>query len=637
MLSINTNLSSLIAQNSLKTSTNNLDIAIERMTTGAKINHAKDNAANYSIATNMSTKISAYQVAEDNCAMGLNLVSTAEESLNLIQDKLQRLRDLQEQASNGTYGEDSLKAINAECNALVDEINRIYDTAEYNDRKLFRKENIQTNAISTYAQPRIVTTETGFIKEITQRDTSEMTKLGAVDINTAISSGTYSISSAEELAKLATMTNNGLVTGGEFVLANNIDLSRYSNWTPIGYSDEDVLTPFKASFDGNGYVISNLTITESTPAVGLFGLIDGVIKNLGIEDAYINIKGDSSSVGILAGMSAETSGDTTIAKTSVIQNCYTTGAIVANINNGNNESAGGLVGANCLNLLKFDSCYTAVDMKIDGADFVGGIIGSTLFACTDIQNCYTTGNIVVNNTDTDPYIGGLAGLAWMSNGSNGLPTSIKNSFATGSLTSTSSKIGGLVGSLALFGYSGCISGCAYNSVNSKGIGDDTYGYGASGVVAKSESELKAMIPTLYKYYGGASSGITMSDIVLQVGINSDKSSQISFNTSLELGNIYSLRGIGVNTITDYLSKIDSMLEKISTKQTELGAVSNRLESALEQISVSYENLVSSLSTIQDADIGEVSSEYLRQQILQQASATLMATANQSPAIALQLL
>ena len=65
MLSIRTNLSSLIAQNSMKSSTNKLNIAIERMTTGAKINHAKDNAANYSINTNMTTKISAYDIAAD--------------------------------------------------------------------------------------------------------------------------------------------------------------------------------------------------------------------------------------------------------------------------------------------------------------------------------------------------------------------------------------------------------------------------------------------------------------------------------------------------------------------------------------------------------------------------------------------
>ncbi len=69
----------------------------------------------------------------------------------------------------------------------------------------------------------------------------------------------------------------------------------------------------------------------------------------------------------------------------------------------------------------------------------------------------------------------------------------------------------------------------------------------------------------------------------------------------------------------------------------MGALQNRLESVLEEISIKYDNLVSSYSTIKDADVAEESSEYIRNQILQQAATTLMATANQTPAIALQLL
>ena len=113
MLSINTNIPSLIAHRSLNNSTKLLNQAIERMTTGFKINHASDNAANYSISINMGVKLSSYEVAEDNVAMGLDLLSTASGSLDLISDKLSRLRALAEQASNGTYGEQSLKAINS--------------------------------------------------------------------------------------------------------------------------------------------------------------------------------------------------------------------------------------------------------------------------------------------------------------------------------------------------------------------------------------------------------------------------------------------------------------------------------------------------------------------------------------------
>ena len=80
MLSINTNLGAFIVQSSLKVSTNGLNQAIERMSTGFKINHAKDNAANYSINTNLSSKLSSYEVVQDNVSMGLDMVMTAMDS-----------------------------------------------------------------------------------------------------------------------------------------------------------------------------------------------------------------------------------------------------------------------------------------------------------------------------------------------------------------------------------------------------------------------------------------------------------------------------------------------------------------------------------------------------------------------------
>ena len=83
--------------------------------------------------------------------------------------------------------------------------------------------------------------------------------------------------------------------------------------------------------------------------------------------------------------------------------------------------------------------------------------------------------------------------------------------------------------------------------------------------------------------------------------------------------------------------IKEFMSSLSAKATELGAASNRLESSLESIAVNMQNLGDSLSTVKDVDMAEVSSEYIKKQILQQASATLLATANQSPAIALQLI
>ncbi|MBQ7965543.1 MAG: hypothetical protein IJ331_05595, partial [Ruminococcus sp.] len=125
-------------------------------------------------------------------------------------------------------------------------------------------------------------------------------------------------------------------------------------------------------------------------------------------------------------------------------------------------------------------------------------------------------------------------------------------------------------------------------------------------------------------------------LTLQVGVNADSNSQVGVTTAFSLVGYNDFRGIGVDG-NNYLAQLDATLEILNNRQVELGAMQNRLISALDEITVQRENLISSRSTLRDADIADISSEYIRQQILQQASATLLATANQSAGIALQLI
>ena len=139
-ITINTNISSLIAQRNLNAATNALNTSIERMTTGYKINHAKDNAAGHSIANLWKTQLGSLDVAADNAATGSDLLTTAEETYSLLTSHLQRIRDLTEQSANGTYGSASLKAIQAEIYARLEEISRISANSEFNGIKLMAYE-----------------------------------------------------------------------------------------------------------------------------------------------------------------------------------------------------------------------------------------------------------------------------------------------------------------------------------------------------------------------------------------------------------------------------------------------------------------------------------------------------------------
>ena len=131
MINLRTNLSSIITQTSMIATTDRLNQAIECMSTGYKINHASDNAANYAIANDISSKISSLDVVTDNIAMGIDLLTAASDTINLLEDRTKRLNMLWTQANNGTYGEQQLKAMNEEAQAIVDEINRVYSLERF--------------------------------------------------------------------------------------------------------------------------------------------------------------------------------------------------------------------------------------------------------------------------------------------------------------------------------------------------------------------------------------------------------------------------------------------------------------------------------------------------------------------------
>ena len=135
-ITINTNMSSLIAQKSLNSATGVMNTAMERLSTGLRINSSKDDAAGSAVATKLDYKISSLAVAEDNAQMGASLLETAEGTLDVVQSNLQRIRDLTEQAANGTYGSDAMVAIKAEIAGRLDEVTRIANTTDFNGKKL---------------------------------------------------------------------------------------------------------------------------------------------------------------------------------------------------------------------------------------------------------------------------------------------------------------------------------------------------------------------------------------------------------------------------------------------------------------------------------------------------------------------
>lgn len=133
---VNTNISSLVSQRNLTNATNSLNSALQRMSTGYKINSAKDDAAGLYIATNLDTQIRGSKVAQSNVETGNNLLTVAEGDLDVIKTNLQRIRDLAVQASNGVYSDESMQAMKDEVTARAAEITRVATASKFNGLEL---------------------------------------------------------------------------------------------------------------------------------------------------------------------------------------------------------------------------------------------------------------------------------------------------------------------------------------------------------------------------------------------------------------------------------------------------------------------------------------------------------------------
>ena len=164
-ITINTNLSSLTCQKYLSDATKGMNTAMERLSTGFKINSARDDAAGYSVVALMEAKINGYDIIETNAQMGLDMLTTQEGVLNIMNDYLQRIRDLTMQAANGTYGSASLNAISLEVAQRMDEINRLCEITDFNDTYLLdgsRKEDINLQ-VGLYSDKRCVVKMDAFL------------------------------------------------------------------------------------------------------------------------------------------------------------------------------------------------------------------------------------------------------------------------------------------------------------------------------------------------------------------------------------------------------------------------------------------------------------------------------------------
>ncbi len=642
MISINTSQNNLILQRSLNSSSRGLATAMQRLSSGLKINNAGDDAAGLSLTNKLSSQIQGLSQAQKNAQDGIGLLNTADSSLKVMMDNIQRIRELSTQAANGVYSQSERQALEKEAQQLIDSIYQTKNSTKFNEIDIFGSPEV-ADAIP----------KTGTYR--TTRITEEQ----------AIAAGYTVIKTAEDF--VSKIAQNGAGTNGQtYILMGNIDMSVISNYVPK--------TGFSGTLDGNGFAISNLTV--NTPAnndVGLFGTMsNGTIKNLSVSN--FNMSGWDR-VGVLVGdaQANSTIQNCTVSSSSAtgkyyiggiagvasgqIKNCSSNATVsginfiggidgwnyatVSNTNSsgtitGSGEWAGGIAGVSDAGIYQSSSSCT-----ISSTRCVGGLVGENRGGITE---SFATGNIKGGS-----WAGGLAGE------NNG---GILNSYSKGNVSGNDS-IGGLVGvndrgnivnsycSSTMSGNSniGGIIGANPNSLNlthennffdssttgqSNGIGS---GMPSDGITALDYEQMGNT--TNYKEAGWSSNVWNFEsetpklrwqdpDITLQIGTKSTSSSRISIDTSFRIGD-FSVDFSSADSARSGISRCDSLLAQITSKRADIGANINRMDSIISSQSTKTENLSAAKSIITDTDVAKESASLAKSKILKQATTSLMST------------
>lgn len=135
-MKINYNVSAIIANAALSVNENKYNVSSERLSTGFKVNHAKENPSGIAIAKRMNAQLRGLEHASQNASTAISVVSTAEGALTEMQSMVQRINELAIQAANGPKTDDDRAAIQAEVKELKDELARMMEDTEFNGRKL---------------------------------------------------------------------------------------------------------------------------------------------------------------------------------------------------------------------------------------------------------------------------------------------------------------------------------------------------------------------------------------------------------------------------------------------------------------------------------------------------------------------
>ncbi|WP_291990920.1 flagellin [Candidatus Accumulibacter sp. ACC007] len=632
---INTNVASLNSQRSLNMSQTSLATSLQRLSSGLRINSAKDDAAGLAISDRMNSQIRGLNQATRNANDGISLAQTAEGDLEQISNNLQRMRELAVQAGNATNSASDRQALNAEVQSLASEIDRVAQNSSFNGTKLldgsFVAQNFQIGANGT-ANDRLAITGIGSARTTALGGTGTSyaaTKTGSAT-TTALAAGDLTLNGFQVGAS-SLGTGPGQSAASAFSIAAAIN----------GISSNSGVTA-----TANSNVVTGAAATVPTAIAADTFSINGI--NVGAVAAGGSAAGQGANVAAAINAIATQTGVSASASA-------TTGALTLTAADGRDISIG-------LNGTATDITNAASDkdtfltqtglatgnvgekaaakvLGSGGASVAGsaagngsaGSIAAGAITFTGAAGTISVGAITLTGADADTNGDEIAlaiNNALIAAGGATLNGSVANS--SGTLTYTrgtdsTMKLGlGLTAASAAAATANTTAIVAQTGFTSAQLGKQAV---ASAAAAN---------------HGTVSLSSTNSDGIVWGGAHAAYAGLAASGTqgatvSSTVASIANVNVLTATAATSALSAIDGALATVSGARVSLGSYQNRFASVVSSLQTTSENLSASRSRIVDADFAAETANLTRAQILQQAGTAMLAQANSLPQNVLSLL
>ncbi len=573
-LIINTNVASLNSQRQLMNSGTALDRATERLSSGQRINSAKDDAAGLAISNRMTSQIRGLDQAMRNANDGVSLVQTAEGALQEVTNILQRMRELSIQSANGIYSDADRSQLNAETQQLKLELDRIADTTSFNGQTL-----LDGSLGNTSLQ---VGTEANQIIEVSvgSFSTSSLGGTSGDIVGEPVTGGIAALN---------------LLTAGDLIV-NDTSIGALTTGTTLN----NTLALVNASLDGKGAVASAMVEVSADNTgngilvAGTSSLTLAVVDGDGLTQSYV-LTGTNSLKELVTKINAETSIEASLNDTGKLI-LHREGALSITVTDSstNNVASGLTDGAVNYSVVFTDTSADKRGVKIEAGTITAAEIlalgidmqddnlnlqGATVGAAASTLN---KGDLIINGVEIDTIT--LPGATAVLN----LPELIKK------LNEQSAETG-----VVAF------------------AGTGTSNLGLRSVTGEEIS---------IKYGDGA----VAATVATQIGLQERNAAEGS-------GSVTSIDISTVEGAQKSISIIDKAIDQVSSTRASLGAVNNRLEFTVNNLSNVSEKTSQARSRIVDSDFALETAALSRSSVLQQAATAMLQQANARPQQVLSLL